>query len=208
MSNCSGTWLSQRATGLLGLAAFLALGANANAALVGVNLHDYPDLTSQFIFVEYDAASDVLLASGFALTLDDDGMGPAENIAGGSFELELSIDENGVFGGGTLEIGGTIASLGYNSGNLLSGTISDFGYAEDGSGVLDFLFEVSGGDAMALYAGLPTGGIMTFTGFTGSWASSFTNGGTGNADVAPVPVPAALWLLLSAIGAVAGLRRR
>ena len=188
----------------------------AQAAPLNLTLNDVPDIVSQFIDVTYNATSDELTASGFALELDDDGSVPAEAIAGGTFDLSATIDDAGNLVGGTIAIGGTVASLGFNSGTLLTGTLTAFGFPDAGSNPFEFLFDVTGGDAAALYGGgsVPAGVILSGTGFGGNFTSDFDNlsSGTGTgiavANVGTVPVPAALWLFGSGLLGLTGLARR
>ena len=51
-----------------------------------------------------------------------------QEVAGGTFDLSATIDEFGVATGGTLVIDGTVASLGFLSGTLLTGTLTAFGF--------------------------------------------------------------------------------
>ena len=182
------------------LIAFAFLGVastgNASAAALGLTLADSPDIVSGFIDVAYSAASDTLTASGFALELDDNGVPPTVPIDGGSFSLSATVNDAGTLLAGSLTIGGTIPSLGAVSGTLLTGTITKLG-AEGATGLVEFLLDVTGGDLASLY-GAVAGGILGTTGFTGSWASDFSASGA-SADVAAIPLPAALWLLLPAL---------
>ena len=188
----------------------------AQAAPLNLTLNDVPDIVSQFIDVTYNATLDELTASGFALELDDDGSVPAEAIAGGTFDLSATIDATGSLSGGSLSIGGTVASLGFNSGTLLTGTLTAFGFPDAGGDPFEFLFDVTGGDAAALYGGgsVPAGVILSGTGFGGNFTSDFDNlsSGTGTgiavANVGTVPVPAALWLFGSGLLGLTGLARR
>lgn len=189
------------------LVATLLLGMSSltQAAPLNLILNDFPDITSSFISVDYNAGTDVLSASGFALSLDDDGVAPAEPIAGGTFGLAASIDDLGAMSGGTLSIGGTIAGLGFNSGILLTGTLSDIGFNNAGD-PLEFLFDVTGGDAAGLYGGLG-GIILSSSGFGGDWTSDFSTTMGASADVGVIPVPAAIWLFGSGLIGLLGFGR-
>ena len=160
----------------------------AQAAPLNLTLNDVPDIVSQFIDVTYNATLDELTASGFALELDDDGSVPAEPITDGTFDLSATIGDAGNLVGGTIAIGGTVASLGFNSGTLLTGTLTAFGFPDAGSNPFEFLFDVTGGDAAALYGGgsVPAGVILSGTGFDGDFGSNFDNlsSGTGTGTAA------------------------
>lgn len=189
----------------LGLLISLLVGTTGWAAPLNLNLNSEPDIFSSFINLDYSAAGSLLTASGFALNLS---LGGTNDIAGGSFDLSASIDNAGVFSGGTLDIGGTIAGLGFNSGTLLTGTLTAFGFNGAGGDPLEFLFNATGGDALGLYSGLG-GIILSGTGFGGSFANDFGSNPFGAmADVGVVPVPAAVWLFGSALLGLIGYNRR
>ena len=184
-------------------------------------LEDYPDITSGFIDVTYDATANILSANGFALTLDDDGVGDLENIYAfgsdidpGTFLITAEIDDFGTLIGGTLTVEGTVPDLGFNSGTLLTGDLTDFGYPDAGGNPLEFLFDVTGGDVAGLYAGTSGGVILGATGFGGSFAADFDNlmfgmpgTGAGFGDTG-VPEPSTLSLLMLGLIATRLRRRR
>ena len=199
------------------LSGLFVLSASAQAAPLNLTLNNTPDIVSSFIDVTYDAGTDSLIASGFAFELDDDGSVPAEAIVDGIFDLSATIDSTGALTGGTLTIGGTVASLGFNSGTLLTGNLTAFGFPNAGGDPLEFLFDVTGGDAASLYGGgsIPGGIILSDAGFTGDFGSDFDNlsggvpgTGIGVSDVAPIPLPAAVWLFGSGLLGLVGASRR
>jgi len=204
------TGWSQRGSWLSALAAVLIMGTSslAQAAPLNLTLNDFPDIVSSFITVNYDPTSDVFTANGFAQELDDDGSVPAEAILAGTFGLTTTIDAFGVLSGGTLTIGGTVASLGFNSGTLLTGDLTALGFNNAGD-PLEFLFDVTGGDAFALYGGgsLSGGIILSNSGFEGNWENSFTADATAASDTGVVPVPAAVWLFGSGLIGLVGFGR-
>lgn len=170
-----------------------------------------PDVFSSLIQVDYDATGDTLTAVGTALTFDDDGVGQQEPIAGGSFNLAALVDAAGVASSGTLTIGGTIASLGFNSGTLLTGTLAggnSFGFPDAGGDPLEFIFTVTGGDAAGLY-GATANVVLTGAGLPATlFTQDFSNNGLGSSDTA-VPEPSAVALALAgALGLFAAGRRR
>lgn len=203
--------------GFFGLAAFFLVSSlgTVQGAPLDLTLFDYPDTVSLLIDVTYDAATDQFLATGTASQLDDDGSVPPEDIVGGTFDLTATIDAVGTLSSGSLTIGGTVPSLGFLSGTLLTGNLTDFGFPDGGGDPLEFLFDVSGGDAQGLYSGNPGGVILTQTGFGGSFDVDFDNlggggsgSGTGLADVAPVPLPGTLCLGLAWVAMSVVVKRR
>ena len=194
---------------LLIAALALCISGPAQAALLNLT-QDFPDVSSNFINVAYTEGSDSLTASGFATNLVLVSGGADNAIAGGSFDLSASVDDSGSLSSGNISIGGTILGLGFNSGTLLTGTLSDIGFVDGGGDPLEFLFSVTGGDLSSIYGG--TGGvILSSSGFTG-WGADFTNSPfAGLADtfaVSPVPVPAAVWLFGSALLGLVGYGRQ
>jgi len=200
---------------LLGVACaflFVVVSSSVKAAPLNLTLNSFPDIVSSSIDVTYDAGTGSFTASGFASQLDDDGSIPAESITGGTSDLSATIDSAGILSGGTLTIGGTVASLGFTSGTLLTGNLTAFGFPNAGGDPLEFLFDVTGGDAAALYGGgsIPGGIILSDSGFGGSFDIDWSNTGSGVADVAPaaVPLPAAVWLFGSGLLGLVGMARR
>jgi len=195
---------------LLVVALIMGMSSLSQAAPLNLTLST-PDIVSSFITVDYNAATDSLTATGFANQLDDGGIGSPFNIAGGTFDLNASIDDSGTLSGGILGIGGTIAGLGFNSGTLLTGSLTDIGFNNAGGDPLEFLFDVTGGDAAGLYGSLG-GIILTQAGFGGSWANSFSSGPfqalSDVGTVGVVPVPAAIWLFGSALIGLVGFGKR
>jgi hypothetical protein len=145
---------------------------------------------------------------------------PAGNIAGGSFDINANVNFNAQTASGSLSIGGTIAGLGFNSGTLLTGTFSSApGSQSFGAGPgdpLEFLFDVTGGDAAALYGGVGStaGVILANSGYSGSFASNFTSGpfqavsDTFVQASGGVPLPGTLWLMLFGGGLLLSRRSR
>jgi len=190
----------------LSIAAALLFASPVYASL-NLTLLRSPDIVSGFIDVSYDSSTDLFDASGFAFELNDDGIGIPEAIVGGTFDLNASIDAFGVLGSGTITLGGRVPTLGFNTGTLLTGTVSDFGFPAIGD-PLEFVFSVTGGDAAELFGPGRIGVILSESGFDGTFSSNFDNliaqfpgTGDGFADVAPVvPLPGSLWLSLAGIG--------
>lgn len=184
----------------------LAAALPAAAAPLGLTTISAPDITSGFIDVSYNASSETFLASGFALTLDDDGVGASDNIdPAGSFNITATIDNAGVLSSGSLTIDGSVLGFGPS---LLIGSLTDFGFLDGGGDLFEFLFTIDGGDLATLYGdvGPVVGVILDANGstFTGSFATDFDNNfgspglGQGVSDAAPIPEPATLFLVLIA----------
>ncbi len=84
-----------------------------------------------------------MTVSGLALAIDEDGIGSAIDITGGSFDLSANIDSAGNLLGGTVSIGGSVAELGFTSGTLLTGELVNFGFRNDGGDPLEFIFNIT-----------------------------------------------------------------
>lgn len=189
----------------LGLALFFT--ANAQAAPLNLSLNPEPDTISSFMDVSYDASTEQFNATGFAAQLSYNSN--IYSIDSGSFSLNAVIDELGAVTRSILEIDGTIAALGYNSGTLLEGSIIDFGYGTNET--LEFTFNVTGGDAAGIYAGLG-GIIIKDSGFSGSfasnWGTDYSEAASDTGVVSAVPEPSMYLLMgLGLITVMAAARR-
>ncbi len=210
------------------LGAALLLGASqAGATPLNLVLPAFPDLLSQFVDVNYTAATGAFTASGVALQV---GVTPGTtfNILNGTFNIGITTDgttTSGIGGDDLSIVGGVDVNndgVADASGTLLTGEISQFGSSTSGPGVFEFLFNVTGGiltgGSFPLFT-LPQAGVILGADgnstFTGSFASDFSNliggqagTGTGSADTAPIPEPATLLLLGSGIAGIVGFGRR
>ncbi len=203
---------------ILGSLAVLTLASRAGAAPLNLILECRPDITSGFIDVEYDASSDILSANGFALSIVDNCANPSVDFdVLGSFDIAATVDGVGVASAGTLSITGEVLGFGPN---LLSGTLSAFGFLDaPGGDIFEFLFTITGGDlAIPAYFGNPgnTVGVIlnaAGSGFDGTFGSNFNNNGGlpgygyGVSDTAP-PVPEPVTCALMLAGAVMSGRNR
>lgn len=195
------------ALGAVVLSSFFAVAVQAFPAL---NLTaGNPDIISGLIDTDYtgDNNAGTLTATGQSFSLALPG-GSSEAITGGTFNINSNLSFNSLSAVGTLSIGGTIPSLGFASTSLLTGTLSAFGA---GAGdPLEFLFNITGGDAATLYGGIgaEAGVILGGTGYAGSFDGAF-RGVNGLADTfGSVPVPGTLLLMLSGCGLLAMRRRQ
>ncbi len=198
----------------------LALGTGliAHAAPLNLTLADYPDVTGNLFDVSYVAnnAPNNLNISGYDVAMDDDGVGPLlspDSLSAGSFLISASVTTGGVATGGSITITGDYLSTLGLTGTLVTGTLTDFGFDSPPSGLdyFEFKFVVTGGlMATPQYFGLPgsTLGVIydaqedlfstNATAFASSFASQPFGSGWLNsrADVAPIPEPATLSLIL------------
>lgn len=201
----------------------VALGACPAWAFPSLNLTPgTPEIESVFITVDYvgNNAGGLLMASGFAQAVTPPGS-PSGIITGGTFDINANINFNAQVAIGTLNIGGTVAGLGFNSGTLLTGTFSsmpaDQMFGAGPGDPLEFLFDITGGDAAGLYGGIGSqaGVNLSQSGYAGSFAGNFTSGAfQALADTfalpntVPEPVSATLGVMgLGVLGLVTRRRR-
>ncbi len=188
----------------------LATPAVATAMPLDLTQLDTPNILAGFIEVTYDGLGS-LDALGFALELDP-GTGPVPIFDFGDFFLSAQVDSFGNLLSGDFSVTGTVVSLGFTSGLLLEGSLTDMGFpVVPGADTLEFLADVTSGDAAGLF-GPVVGVILSNSGYAGAWDQPFDNGFgfTSEATIAPIPEPGAGTLTLFAVGAlvVAAARRR
>jgi hypothetical protein len=105
------------------------------------------------------------------------------------------------------------------AGTLLTGEIAAFGANDQGPGVFEFVFDLTGGLLNGNLFALPQAGVVLGADgnstYAGNFDSSFSNlmggfagTGTGSADTAPIPEPGTLLLLGSGIAGLVGFGRR
>lgn len=195
---------------LLCVVAFGCYGPSlAGASPLDLVLKPFPNIVALNISVYYDSPAEYLTANGSSFLLDNDGVGVPENISGGIFDLTASINDFGELAAGSLSISGIVTGLSFNSGTLLTGTLTDFGFNTIGD-PLEFLFDITGGDAAGLYGGVGSKGgiILSNTSFSGSWTDNFSSN-NGVSDVgAAVPEPNSLVLIASGLVFLTGVRRK
>lgn len=203
---------------LLACAVVLTFSTSANGTLLNLTPQP-PNIASNSLDISYYHTTDSLVIGGLASTLDDDGDGDPEAIVAGLYNITVSVDADGVLLGGTLTVGGTVPTLGYNSGIILAGDLTAFGFSPSGGEPLEFLFMVAGGDAAGLYGLDSVGGIIVdgsssndFSGtFISDWSNNFgipgVDTGDAFADTFLIPEPATLGLMAFGLGLIARKRR-
>lgn len=205
-------------------AVFTALVMPSTASAVPLNLNLLlPNVFSGIIDVVYDSANDDLTLTGPSFQLDEAGGGFVDLDLLGVFSISVEIDSSGLLVanvGNQISITGEIGA--FNSGTLIEGDITAFGFAGDSNGMLlEFAFTVTGGDLATVGAFLTfgVGGSIVGTGFNtfSDWNSSWNNlifdipsTGSATSDTAPTPEPSTALLLWGGIVAMAvrGRRRR
>jgi hypothetical protein len=186
--------------------------AQANAALIGLT-QSTPDITSNSETVSYSVATHHLTISGFDSKLNLDGnMITITPITAKVYTIEANLTSTGGFLSGSLVADGNVASVGANTGVLLTGALSQFGFGTAADQQLEFKFTVTGGALAGQYGGLGStfGVIATSTGFSGNftadWQNATPGNGNGLTDTFALPEPATMLVLL--VGAAAGALRR
>jgi hypothetical protein len=145
------------------------------------------------------------------------GAGPYAISVTGTYNLTAQINKStGQLISGSVLIGGTIPSVpGASSGTLLTGTLTNFGFANGGGDFFQFLVNITGGDLAHYYNGKM--GIQVDannSGFTGSFLTNFASGDSDttsdNASLTVVPEPSTGLLILVGLASLgfASLRTR
>jgi len=163
-----------------------------------------PDLTSAFINVNYNAGTGMFTANGFPTGLS---LPPGYAVTPGALSLNMAVNQaTGNLISGTLSITGTVPGAGLLSGTLLTGNISDFGFANGGGEIFEFLVDVTGGDLAGAF-GSQAGMILDAndSGFNGSFQGNFGNTqyqGVSDTFAQPIPEPASVlvWLCVLVVG--------
>jgi len=181
---------------------------NSTLALTTTN----PDISSIVYTAEYtgNSTDGTFTSFGQASQLTTAAL-TNETIDAGMFELNANIQQSAGTADGVLSIGGTIASLGFNSNTLITATLLQIGGPNT---ALNFLFNVTGGDAAALYGGVGAtiGVIMNFmnrTGYNGSFNAAFESDKYMSSDTFVVEVATPNSVSIFLIGfIVLGLRKK
>jgi hypothetical protein len=167
-----------------------------------------PDLYAGFLTAQYNPSSGStgsFTATGWPISFNISGTSTPDypTINGGTYSLSASISQTGLPLSGSLNVTGTIPGLA-TSGTLLTGTLSQFGFAPGGGDIFEFIYNITGGDLAHFYHG-KTGVILTATGsdFTGSFTSSFATDASQAASdnfLMPVPEPSSALLIMALLG--------
>jgi hypothetical protein len=145
------------------------------------------------------------------------GDGPHAISVTGTYSLTAQINKaTGQFLSGSFMIGGTIPTMpGINSGTLLTGTLTNFGFGNGGGDFFQFLANITGGDLAHYYPGkLGIQVDANNSGFTGSFMTSFASAdsdtSSDNASLTVVPEPSTATVLCGGLACltIAARRRR
>jgi hypothetical protein len=133
----------------------------------------------------------------------------------GTYNLTAQINKaTGQFISGSFTIGGTIPTIsGANSGTLLTGTLTNFGFGNSGGDFFQFLANITGGDLAHYYPGkLGIQVDANNSGFTGSFMTSFASAAsdtsTDNASMTVVPEPSTAMLIIGGLACFGFAARR
>lgn len=194
-----------------------ALATTSSADLIPLVPGEVPDVLSTFLDIAYDADGAGLLGdfdiTGVSSQLIPNNEDPVINGLNGGFELDAKIDPaTGEAVEGSLSITGNIGN-GFEV--LLTGTLSDFGWLDNGGSLLEFTFDITGGVLAGDYlAYSPEVGVQVAwtnenNSYSGDWTEDFINDdvlATEANAFAIIPGPASLALFT--IAGVFGPRRR
>lgn len=229
-SNKTGIGFSVAAAVLLGLGS-----TAAQADLIDLETR-LPDISSGFLVVDYDADGDgvglghLSITSPFGSggdvqTQDDNGLGTPgfgdpEGSWTGNYDLQVTIQNDGTFVGGSLTLVGdaTIGMDSYTSTTLLNVDLLDMGSFFQGSPgtgtAFDFIGAVDTGSALeTLWGGLGADVYVTIglvnSGNAVDWTQDFSDQSFGAVSDTTKAAPSPMSLMLLATGAlVMRLRKR
>jgi len=166
-----------------------------------------PDIFAGFGSATYTAATDQFVITMQPQTIFSGGVNYGIVAGLADYTLIAEIDDFGNLVSGSLTINGTAGGLGFNSGTLLTGTITEFGF-DTALAPFEFVFDVTGGDAAGLWGSEPGGIILTGTGFGGSFGSDFSSAFAGTSDTGVVIPEPSTGLLFGVALLILGLSAR
>jgi hypothetical protein len=203
--------MSTKVKHLVLLAAFLTAGlaaTPASATPLSMPLQTYPDVTSSFITVQYDAISDAFSANGFVSAYKPNSSTEID-YSNYLFKITASIADNGTFSSGILDM----VNMANSTDHLLTGNLVALGFANNDP-TMQFLFNNTGGSLESDF-GLQSFVTLNYSGFdkTGlGFSDNFDNvaygDGTSDTQAPAVPEPSTISLLLLGAGGLLLARRR
>lgn len=213
------TRIGTRALRCAVLTAFLLLTVTAagQATPLDVPLDPYPVILVGFLQIDYKAATDTFLATGWTQSINKTG---TQTSFVNTFSLGATINSSGEASAGWF----SVAPAGGGAPLLGSMTLLDFGFADVPGGALEFLFSAPTGTlattAPVVYGPDPVDVMFysvgsTFTG-ANAWASDWSSMFKATAEIrsddppTPAPEPSTLLLLLVGLGGagISARRRR
>jgi hypothetical protein len=202
--------LSSTTKRLIVYAAFLAAAVVARPAAatpLTTSMTTYPDITSSFISVNYDATADLFKADGFVSSYTDS-HATTDYAYSYLFNITAAIAQDGSFSSGSLDL----VNSQDPSDHLLTGRLIALGYARNDP-TMQFLFDQTSG-SLATVFGPQAFVYLDFSGFQNAsdgFGADFGNYGDAMSDTqapAAVPEPSTVSLLLVGAGALLLARRR
>jgi hypothetical protein len=215
-------------------ASSLLLHSQSKAADLTFTNQGKPDLTGQYVDMNYQTNTSLFQAIGFSTFYTDKNTNGFSIYDEASYNYTLTayITSAGLLTNGTISIsgdpigfaGGGPSGYGYDT-NLLTGTLVTgasgvaFGYGDLGNQVFQFRFDVTGGILASAFGGIGAPGGIIFTAyfdssdgdhpFTGIWTKNFDSNGSENGDIDTfaVPEPSPTLLMLVAGGVCAMMHR-
>jgi hypothetical protein len=191
----------------------------AKGSTIDLSAIQNPDLAALSLTTKYTpsaGSTGTFSITGWptSFTVSNGGSPQAISVTG-TYNLTAQINKStGQFISGSFLIGGTIPTVpGANSGTLLTGTLTNFGFQNGGGDFFQFLANITGGDLAHYYPGkLGIQVDANNSGFTGSFLSSFASAdsdtSSDNASLTVVPEPTTAMLLVCGLACLRVAARR